>query len=247
LPGAKPEERAMFAYFATFEDRAPDAAALDAAEAQRLARLVATTPGLVKGLIFTPERTRDPYADDGPSPTLALELYFAELPALEAALAPQGHLQALARPETLPSRAGAAVTQQAMVARGFPVPDRRVNAPPGALACTYLVHYPGAAEDLNAWLAYYIAHHPPVMARFPGIREIEICTRIDWCGFLPWPRVAYMQRNKVVFDSAAALTAALNSPVREEMRADFAKFPPFTGGSRHFALATRTVLPEPRA
>ena len=43
------------------------------------------------------------------------------------------------------------------------------------------------------------------MARFPGIRQIEICTRIDWCGFLPWRRVDHMQRNKVVFDSAAAL------------------------------------------
>ncbi len=232
----------MFAYFATFEDGAAAKAPVSAAEIERLSRLIATTPGLARGLIFTPERTRDPYGDDGASPSLALELYFAELPALEAALAPKGHLQALARPETLPSRTGAAVTQQAMVARSYPVPQPRFETPPGGLPCTYLVHYPGQADDLNAWLAYYIEHHPQVMARFPGIREIEICTRLDWCGFLPWPRAAHMQRNKVVFDSAAALTAALNSPVREEMRADFAKFPPFSGGSRHYALATRTVV-----
>jgi hypothetical protein len=81
------------------------------------------------------------------------------------------------------------------------------------------------------------------MARFPGIRGIEICTRIDWCGFLPWHRVDHMQRNKVVFDSAEALTAALNSPVRHEMRADFHKFPPFQGGSLHHAMATETVAP----
>ncbi len=234
----------MFAWFATFEDRVPAAAApVSAAELDRLTRLLQATPGLARGLVFTPERTRDPYADDGASPPLALELYFPALPALEAALAPRGPLQALARPETLPSRAGSAVTQQAMVARSFPVPEPRFATPAGGLPCTYLVHYPGEAEDLNAWLAYYIEHHPRIMARFPGVREIEICTRIDWCGFLPWPRVAHMQRNKVVFDSAAALTAALNSPVREEMRADFAKFPPFSGGSRHYALATRTVLP----
>jgi hypothetical protein len=79
------------------------------------------------------------------------------------------------------------------------------------------------------------------MARFPGIREIEIYTRIDWCGFLPWRRVNHMQRNKVVFDSPSALTAALNSPVRHEMRVDFAKFPPFTGPNTHFPMSTLTI------
>ena len=36
-----------------------------------------------------------------------------------------------------------------------------------------------------------------------------------------------MQRNKVAFDSADALTQALNSPVRHDMRADFKTFPRF--------------------
>jgi len=50
-----------------------------------------------------------------------------------------------------------------------------------------------------------------------------------------------MQRNKVVFDSAAALTAALNSPVREEMRADYKQFPPFTNDNVHYPLATLEI------
>ena len=81
------------------------------------------------------------------------------------------------------------------------------------------------------------------MARFPAIRRIEICTRIDWIGFLPFAPVAHMQRNKVVFDDQAALTAALNSPVRHEMRDDFKHFPPFTGPNTHFPMHTRTVMP----
>jgi hypothetical protein len=79
------------------------------------------------------------------------------------------------------------------------------------------------------------------MARFPGIRQVEIYTRIDWRGSLPWPRVEHMQRNKVVFDSPAALTAALNSPARHEMRAAFARFPAFTGPVTHFPMATMIV------
>lgn len=230
-------------YFLSFHDPRKAEARIGDADLARLAEIVRTTPRLAKGLIFTPEQTRDPYARDEGSWPLVLELYFTDIAALEAALAPTGHLQALAAPGTLPSLAGMAVTQQAMIARGFPTPDPISRTTPGALPCTYLVHYPGWADDLNAWLTHYIDAHARVMARFPGIREIEICTRLDWCSAVPWPRVHYMLRNKVVFDDAAALTAALNSPIREEMRADYVKFPPFSEGSRHVAMATRTVMP----
>jgi uncharacterized protein (TIGR02118 family) len=206
-------------------------------------KILAATPGLSKALIFTPATTSDPYLNDGPSPSLALHLYFPGITAMEAALAPEGYLQALARPGMLAGIEQADVTQQAMLARVFPVDDPQFRTPAGALPCSYLVSYEGRAEDLNVWLSYYIAHHPPIMRRFPGIREIEIDTRIDWCGFLPWSRVDYMQRNKVVFDTEAALTAALNSPVRHEMRADFHRFPPFDGANTHFPMLTRTVRP----
>jgi hypothetical protein len=50
-----------------------------------------------------------------------------------------------------------------------------------------------------------------------------------------------MQRNKVAFDSAEALTAALNSPVRKEMRADYAALPPFSGRVTHYPMATSVI------
>lgn len=220
------------AYFVTADaGDPPGAATLD-----RIAAIVRATQGLTAARLYTPERARDPYLDDGAPPPLVLQLYFADIAALEAALAPRGHLQSLV--PLLPAAA-----HQAMLARAFPVPDPMLRTPPGALPCTYLVHYPGPADDLNAWLTHYIAHHPPIMARFPGIREIEICTRLDWCDAMPWRRVEPMQRNKVVFDDAAALTAALESPVRHEMRADFARFPPFRGGTLHYPMATRALDP----
>jgi hypothetical protein len=229
----------LICYFATFHG----AGRLSDADRDRVVEIARTTPGLAKALIHLPERTHDPYLDDGPSPPLALQLYFADLADLEAALARGGALQPLAAPDTLPSLAGATVEQQAMLTREFPVPDPRFRTPAGALPGTYLVHYPGPADDLNRWLAHYVAHHPALMARFPEIRQIEIYTRLDWCGAMPWRRVDHMQRNKVVFDSPAALTAALSSPVRHEMRADFNQFPPFRGGNIHYAMATLTVAP----
>jgi len=225
-------------YFAIF--RHDDV--VGAEDLQWLERWLAATPGLARGLIYTPARTHDPYLDDGRPPALAVQLHFADIAALDATLARDGHLQALAAPDALASLRGAAVTQQAMGARAFPVADPRRGPAPGGLACSYLVTYDGAAADQNAWIAHYIEYHTAIMARFPGIREVEVCTRIDWCGFLPWPRADAMLRNKVVFGDADALAAALNSPVRHEMRADFQRFPPFTGTVTHFPMATRSLV-----
>jgi hypothetical protein len=208
---------------------------VEAGDVHWLERLLAATPGLARGLIYTPAQTHDPYLDDGRPPALAVQLYFHDIAALEAVLARDGHLQALGAADALPSLHGAAVTQQAMLARAFPVPDARNGS------CSYLVTYEGAAVDQNTWVSHYVAHHTAIMARFPGIREVEVCTRIDWCGFLPWPRAEAMLRNKVVFDDAPALTAALNSPVRHDMRADYQRFPAFTGTVTHFPMLSIEV------
>jgi uncharacterized protein (TIGR02118 family) len=231
------------AFFLTFEN---PGARLGAGELSRLAEVVRAVPGLRQGLIYTPERTRDPYVDDGPPPCLAAQLCFSDIAALEAALeaalAPRGSLQALASTAEFPTLAGAVAAQQAMLTRAVATPAPR-SVPPQGTSCTYLVAYEGVAEDPHAWLAFYLAHHAPLMARLPGVRQVEIYTRLDWCGALPWRRADCLLRNKVVFDDAAALTAALDSPIRHEMRADFRRFPPFAGRVTHFAMATLSVAP----
>jgi hypothetical protein len=228
-------------WFALFRDPAALDVRVGQDDVTWLAGVLKTVPGLARSLILTPSSTSDPYLDDGPPPQLGLQLYFEDIAALEAAAAAEGPLQRIATPNALPTLRGMHATQQAMLVRRFPVPEPTFRTAPGEVPCTYLVAYEGKAEDLNAWLAHYMADHPPIMARFPGIRQIEVYTCIDWCGDLPWPRVQHMQRNKVVFDSAAALAAALNSPVRHEMRAAFDRFPPFTGPITHFPMATLIV------
>ncbi len=232
-----------FAYFLSFENPPGEARALPGDAVPALRRILAAVTGLERALIFTPETARDQFSDDGASPPLSLQFYFAELPALEAAVAAGGPLQVLAAAGFLGDLTDCLITQQAFYVRPFAVDDAVVRPGASGLPCSYVVHYPGPAADINAWLTHYITSHPPIMRRFPGIRGIEILSRIDWCGGLPWPRANHIQRNRVIFDSAEALTAALQSPVRLEMRADFAAFPPYEGGNLHYPMATEEVLP----
>lgn len=228
----------MFSWFLTFTH--PDSEArLSAEDRSALSEVVRSVPGLVRAHLFTPATARDRYFDDGPSPMLTLQLYFDRLETLEEQASASGTLHRLDAAR-FASLSGAHAGHQAMWTRPYPTPS--TLSEPAEPPCSYLVHYPGHADDLNAWLGYYLAHHPQVMHDFPGIREIEIFTRVDWADELPWDRLDYMQRNKLVFDNPAALETALHSPVRERMKADRAHFPAFEGSNIHFPMLTETLV-----
>lgn len=178
---------------------------------------LAALPGLERALIH---RAVQPDA-----PALALQLEFDGITALEAACAADSPLQDL--PGT--------PRQQAFLLR------RYANGP---AACSYLVHYPGPAQDLNAWLTHYATHHIPLMLRLPAVRVVEMLTRIDHLSALPFPRDNHMQRNRVGFDCPEDLAAALASPIRAQMRADVDAYPPYQGGVSHFTMLTEAIGPS---
>jgi len=231
------------AYFVFFH--ADPSARIGESDRVGISDILRGTPRLLKAHLFTPTAVDGPFSNDGHPPQFALQLYFADIQELEAVIAPQGHLQALAVPGRFPSLAGTAVIQQAMLVRPFPAPSPPNPAIPGQVRCSYLVHYPGHAQDLNAWLSHYLSHHPQLMRDLPGVREIEVYTRVDWCDGMPWERTHSMQRNKLVFDHPSALAAALDSPALHAMRADFRRFPPFAGGNVHYPMMTSTILGDP--
>jgi uncharacterized protein (TIGR02118 family) len=220
----------------------PRDAGLSAEKLAEVIALVKDLPKLSKAIIHTASAASDPYVKDGAPPQLVLQLYFGTLSDLEAATS-HDTLQSLASRDRFPALAVADIEQQVMLVRSFSVSEPNVAIAKGTPHCTYLVAYEGEAQDIGAWLHHYLDKHTAHMARFPGLRELEVYTRLDAASALPWRRSNCMQRNKVVFDSAEALTQALNSPVRHEMRADFNAFPPFTGPTTHYAMATRVVQP----
>jgi uncharacterized protein (TIGR02118 family) len=218
---------------------------LDEHDHQGLLALLRGCPRLVEGHVMTPVAAHDPHyaAELHKTPQLVLQLEFAEIADLEANLRPHGYLQALAHPETLPSLDGTVATHQAMLTRRYPVAQPHPSpAPLGFLS--YMVEYEGPAKDESAWHLFYVEGHPPLLAKFPGIRKIEIYTPATLISALPFVQRGSMQRNKTVFDSADAMNAAMASPVRAALRKDFHKFPEFAGKTDHYPFRTVSVQGE---
>ena len=83
------------------------------------------------------------------------------------------------------------------------------------------------------------------MAELPGIRELELYAPVEWHKTRgPWRVVRSLQRNKVAFDTAQALEAALQSPLRAKMRADFATFPAYQGPVTHYPMLSFHPWPK---
>jgi len=228
-----------FCYFLTVNGKS--AASVDQLNA--VLPQLAGIHGITEVRAHTPASAIDPMLDDGQPPALVLQLFFTDIVSLEAANVVDGPIQVAAAPVVDAMRA-ATITQQAMLVRRFDVPEPIAPSSRNEPLCTYLVRYEGPAQDTNAWLSDYIRGHPPLMRQLPGLRALEIFTRIDWCGAIPWPRSDDLQRNQVVFDTTDALSIALNSPLRAQMRQHYEALPPFDGRVTHFPMHTRTVTAQ---
>ena len=181
-----------------------------------------------------PEGAHDPFNNDGPGPLFIAMLAFASREALsEAIQSPEFALSLGGRP------AGLSLTGSSFERHFYPVAD---ETEPGPLTApfSYVVRYHKPAEDEAAFIKNYVDTHPPTLGKLPGIRSV-MC-------YFPLPVAVngtaaadYIIGNEVVFDSIAAFNAAMQSPVRQELRRHFREFPPFTGRNTHFPM-NRTRL-----
>jgi hypothetical protein len=194
-------------------------------------------PGLVSHDLYVPaaQGAQDPLVDDGPGPLLLAMLAFAGADALARALEGAAFAAPLPR---LP--AGVRAAGEAMECRHYPVAGA---AAPGPLCAgfSYVVRYHRPAEDEAAFIANYLATHPATLARLPGIRNIMCYFPLDRPNPAGLARAGYMLGNEVVFDDVAAFNRTMASPVRQELRAHFHAFPPFSGANTHYPMVRTRV------
>jgi uncharacterized protein (TIGR02118 family) len=194
-------------------------------------------PGLVSHDLYVgvSEGAKDPLVDDGPGPLLIAVLAFVDEDALAKAVMSAAFAQSLAR---LPD--GVRAAGAAMECRHYPVADATAPAELPA-AFSYVVRYHRPAEDEAAFVANYVATHPPTLARLPGIRNVMCYFPLDRPNPPGVAKSNYMLGNEVVFDDVAAFNRAMASPVRHELRAHYRAFPRFSGANTHFPMLRRRI------
>lgn len=241
-PRAKKARTLSFTFEIVLRGAQDRAAALQKLLETELGDTLAGLTGLRHLDVYMPVdgQARDPYNNDVGGPLMMLIADFASGDALTVA---QARLSAVFAPVP-----GVAATGTALERRFYPVGEDVAPAPLQA-PFSYVVRYHRPADDEAAFVTNYLASHPAIEARLPGIRAV-MC-------YLPLseppargrrgapsllPSADYMIGNEVVFDDAAAFNLAMASPVREELRAHFLSFPRFTGANTHCPLLRRRIV-----
>jgi uncharacterized protein (TIGR02118 family) len=209
-----------------------------AADPVELIREWADLPELLFLDLYTPVTgsATDPYVDDGASPACLAMLAVPSLDVLDRVIGEERFAAAFAR---MP---GGLLTCTAM--------RRSEHAVAGAAASTpliapfsYVVRYHRPAEDEAVFVRHYLDTHPLLLARLPRIRNVLCYVPLAWRHPVGAPAADYMLVSEVVFDHSQDFNAAMASPVRDELRAHFREFPPFSGRNTHYPMNRRRIFP----
>lgn len=185
---------------------------------------------------YEPVHVSDPVLGETPDQAWMLRLDFNDAQALRQAAGPGGWAGQLCRAPWLGPLRDCELSAQAMLCRTAPASP----APGAPRACAYVAGYEGNPSDPEAWVAGYLDGHVPLMRRLPGLREAAVFTRLEGEEIaVPGRPLRWLLRNHAVFDSAADLAAALQSPVRRELREHRACMPPAGGQNEHLPMLMR--------
>jgi uncharacterized protein (TIGR02118 family) len=172
---------------------------------------------------------QDPFVAEESGPIVFLMAHFFDEQALRSAIASETIDSCL-------SAAPAGLDLTATALRGVSTPVDDHAAETGACAYRYVVRYHGPADAAAGFAAHYRRTHPPLLTRLPRIRAIRCYEPID---ALRAPRIApadYLVGNEVEFESADDFNAAMASPARVALRADFEALPRVFHRNTHIAM-----------
>ena len=228
-------------HFLYYEGTTNDPIAFRDAFRDRFGAELAGLPGVRSVLLYTQGNYDDPYLDDAAGPFLLCRTEFNSVGALFAALEANADKLNFAEPAQLPAFKGS-VRDEVMLGVQYPTtPDPWGRDPLGETA--YFVTYPNTAADRDSFIAYYTAHHPPLLGQLPGIRATVLYTPTDMTSPLATTPADHMLICDVSFATLDALNASLQSDVRKVLREDYRQFPPFEGDPIHSAMTKSDGTP----
>ncbi|MBI3704457.1 MAG: EthD family reductase [Rhizobiales bacterium] len=201
-------------------------------------RAWSSLPSLMAFDLYVPSAAgaRDPMVDDGAGPLFLVMLEFPSPAALKQAAQSRDFATPLS---SLP--AGLKLSADPMERLSYPVAGQTAALPLSA-PFSYSVRYHRPAEDEARFVDFYLASHPPLLARLPNVRNVICYLPVQGIDPAGLPSADYMLGNEVVFDSIEAFNAAMASEARRQLRADFSRFPRFTGRNTHHPMERTRIV-----
>jgi uncharacterized protein (TIGR02118 family) len=195
-------------------------------------------PGLTAFDLYVPAagHPKDPMVDDDSGPLFLLMLEFSSVAALEQAARSRNFAAPLS---SLPT--GLELSADPMERLSYPVAGQMAAMPLSA-SFSYIVRYHRPAEDEARFVDFYLTNHPPLLARLPDVRNVICYLPVHGISLAGLPSADYMLGNEVVFDTIEVFNAAMASEARRELRADFARFPRFTGLNTHYPMERTRII-----
>jgi hypothetical protein len=184
--------------------------------------------GIEAALWHVPETVADPCLGHASPRQAVLQLHFGSLQAMRRCLEAGSSLWHALQHWAAGDWPGG-VSIQAMEM------SMQSGSPPAGPSCAYVVGYEGQGGG-REWARRYHSEHVDLMRRLPGIRQVEVHVRAPCPVGWPVPVRPWLLRNRAVFDDAAAMQAALESPARLAMRQHRHAMPPLGGANEHIAM-----------
>jgi uncharacterized protein (TIGR02118 family) len=192
--------------------------------------------------VYSPLRgARDPFVMEEAGPLVFAMTDFADENALRSAVVEDALDSCMARAPD-----GLAFTATPLLRTRFPMGNPSATASDAA-PYRYVVRYHGPPEAAAGFAAHYRRTHPPLLAKLPRIRAIECYEQVGGFRALRMPPADYLVGNEVEFDSADDFNAAMASPARVALRADFEALPPVFHTNTHFAMRPSRHHAGPRS
>lgn len=110
------------------------------------------------------------------------------------------------------------------------------------MTVSYFVRYRGAPTDPAAFDAHYAGPHAALLRDFPGIRSLILHGPAAARDPFPTNHAGLHLLSQMVFDSEAALQAALDSQARRRAFEDRANLPAFDGTVAHQAMRAEVIF-----
>ena len=187
---------------------------------------------------YTPYTGKVPKMDDVPAPHLLMEIRVdseAAAKALTSSAEFKKHFI-----EKSGMLAGASkINLDVLENVHYDIPGHK--KPPARTApFSFVVRYYGPVENAADFTDFYTTNHPPLLAKFPKIRNVLCYLPMGWRERGKLEDETLILGNEAVFDSLEDFLASAKTPVMDEVMADADMFKPF-GYSSHHAMYRKLV------